>query len=316
MLAVRVLLACAAAVVWAVGVTVLQPLSEPTGPDAFAENNTYWARELRWGALLGLILVLVVHARGGPRATGLVLAGGCAWLAADVGLDRIDPAAYDVMVAIGAAMVALACCAALSFGRAEPRPRVLFTAATVAAVASGLVTGTESPTDSEPALGPGSAATGSLLALVAVVAAMDAGGSVGRRHARTLVAAGVILSATPWPLRYAWSQPTTGRGLATLAFTVLLLVFTVVALAGPRLRSGRFWADFPAVAAIAAIVLPVMLLPLVLLSVVLPVGGIFTMLAANPPIHSADSDIVTVALAIPIGLVLGTVLHSYVTGRE
>ncbi|MBG0568702.1 hypothetical protein [Actinoplanes aureus] len=44
---VMVTLAAVSAVVWALGVTVLQPLSEPTGPDFFGENNTYWARELR-----------------------------------------------------------------------------------------------------------------------------------------------------------------------------------------------------------------------------------------------------------------------------
>jgi hypothetical protein len=301
-------------VVWALGVTVLQPLSEPAGEHAYAENNTYWARELRWGALIAVVLVLLIYARGDRRITRGVLLGGLTWLAADIGLDRMDPASGTVVLAVAAAGAAILGCVAAGAVRAVPRPQVLLTVATVAAVTSGMTTGTESPTDVEHALNLGSAAVGSLLALVAVVAAVSAAGSAGRLRAAVAAPIGVLAAAVPCLLRYRYPQPTGDRSLGTLLFTVVLLL-TIVVLAGPRPRSGRDWRRYPAALAVVAVTLPVMTVPLLYAFIALPVGGLFTTLAGNPPVDSADSDVVFDIVAILIGLALGRALRNLAPAR-
>ncbi|MCA2219084.1 hypothetical protein [Jidongwangia harbinensis] len=309
-------LAAVAAAVWAVGVTVWQPLSEPAHvADATGENNTYWARELRWGALVAVVLLLVVYVRGDRRATRGVLLGGAAWLAIDIQLDRIDPASGTVALAITAAVAAIAACAAAGAVAAVPRPQVLLTVATVAGVMSFLATATESPTDVEPQLNLGSAIVGSLLAAVAVAAAVGAAGSVSRTRAVAGLAAGVAAAAVPSLLRLRYPQPSDVRLYAILLFAAVLLL-TVVVLAGPRPRAARQWLRYPFAFVVGAVTVPLMLFPLVVMAIALPVGRLFTALAGNPPIHGADTDAVTVLLAVPIGWALGRLLRNAAFGRR
>ncbi|GAA2709374.1 hypothetical protein [Actinoplanes palleronii] len=306
--------AAAAAVVWALGVTVLQPLSEPMGVDASGENNTYWARESRWGALFALVMVLIVAVRGGRRATGGVLLFGTFWLALDIGLDRIDPTSGTVALAAGAAVAALAATVVTSGVPAVPRPQVLLSVAAVAAVMSGLITANESPTDTEPLLNPASAATGCLLAVVAVLAAVRAAGMVGRLRAIVAVPVAIGAAAGPWLVRHVYPQPSDGRLRGELAL-VALLVLAVVVLAAPRPQLRMQWLRYPGALAIGAVIVPVMVLPLVLMSIALPIGSLFTALAANPAVDAADEDTIAVLLAIPIGLALGRILRPLAFGR-
>ncbi|BAL89679.1 hypothetical protein AMIS_44590 [Actinoplanes missouriensis 431] len=318
-------LVAASALVWAFGVTDLQPVSEPTGPDAFGENNTYWARELRWAALIGLAVVLVVAVRGGRRATAAVLVAGGGWLAADIVVDRFDPVSGVALPALAAALLCGAAAltvpaaarrdgTAAGAVHAVPGRAVTFAAALVAAAAAGLVTLTESPTDVEPELMLGSALTGSLLALIAVAAGTHAAGVISRRRALVAVPAGVLAASVPWLLRYSSAQPTTGRTLGTVAFTVALVV-VVVLLTGHGPRLGNRVQDAAVVAAITVFALPGILLPFALASAVLSVGGVFTALAGNPAVHDADSDFVGIVLAIPIGLILHLLLRGFIRGR-
>jgi hypothetical protein len=284
-------------------------LSEPTGPDAYGENNTYWARELRWGALIAVLVVLLVYGRGDRRITRGVLAGGLVWLAADLGLDRIDPTSGTVLLASAAAGAAILGCLAAGARPPVPRPQVLLTAATIAAVTSGMTTGTESPTDTEAALNLGSAAVGSLLALVAVVAAVGAAGSIGRLRAAVAVPLAAVAAAVPWLLRHQYPHPNSDRTFDILVFIVVLL-FAVVVLAGPRPVSGLDWLRYPAALAVVTVTMTVLTVPLMYAFIVLPVGGLFTTLAGNPAIDSADSDIIFDVLAVLIGLILGRALRS------
>ncbi|MET8045271.1 hypothetical protein ABZU25_30950 [Micromonospora sp. NPDC005215] len=99
------LLSAAAVVLWAFGVTVLQPLTEPIGPwsERLPGNNAYWARDLRFMSIMAVALGLVLAGRGRLRwSRAAVLLGGC-WVAADVAIDRVDPIGVQatVLLAVG-----------------------------------------------------------------------------------------------------------------------------------------------------------------------------------------------------------------------
>ncbi|MFI5495202.1 hypothetical protein [Actinoplanes sp. NPDC051859] len=302
-------LAAVSAVAWTLSMTVLQPLSEPEHlPDATAENNTYWARELRWDSLIALILVLLVYVRGDRRGTRAVLLGGGVWFVADLGVDRLNLSSGSVPLAIGAVVAALAWCAFAGTIPLVPRPGTLFTGALIAAVLAGVATMTESPYDTEPELNPSSAGVGALLAVVAVVAAVRAAGTVTRLRVAVAVPVAVVAGAVPVLIRFTWQQPSGDRFLAILTFTVAL-AFAVVVLSGPRPRGLRGWLYYPAALTVTAIAIPVVWAPLAWVSIVLPVSSLFTALAGNPPVHGADTDVVYALLAVPVAVVLGRLLR-------
>lgn len=295
-------LAAAAAVVWAIGMTVWQPLSEPDGPDFYVDNNTYWPRELRWGALIALVLVLIVIARGSRAAILGATVAGVGGVVADLALDRFGQDVGTAGLVAAAVVAALLCCTVAMVVPVIPRPGVLFVVAVIAAVTSGFATVTESPTDVETGLKLGSAAVGSLLALVAVAAAALA----GREQARIVLSAAVVAGAMPWLLRLAAPQPSGRRILAALVLIVLLVV-TAAALAHRVRRPGRVHLG---VAGITAGLLVVLFYPLVMASIILQNGAPFTRLAGNPPFE-ADEDVLLIVLGIPIGFVIGWALLAF-----
>jgi hypothetical protein len=366
-------LAVVSAAAWVYGVIELQPLSEP-GPDGYAENNTYWLRELRWGALLALVLAAIAQAGGTRQALRAMTVAGALWLTTDVALDRYDHLPHATTLAITAVLfyctvastgpianagtappltintdpgasadatvqpsasagaTAYAGPAAEITANASPstgatanagpstdatagagaggwRPSVLRAVAVVAAVASGLVAGIESPTDTEPELTAGAATVAFLLALVAVVTAVHAAGSFRQR----MLAPALLVAAVPWLIRFASPQPTTGRAFATFAYLVVLVV-VVVALARPHTRQRL--RDHAAAAAITAVMVPLVLLPLTLLSIVWQTGKPFTAFAGNPPINTADTDILLAILAVPVGLVLHKALQGLLPDKH
>ncbi len=91
--AVGVGLAALAVPLWAVGMTVWQPLTEPVGPwsERLPEASTYWARDLRFLALMAVAsgLVLAGAGRRSWLVPAVLLGGGA--LAVDVAVDRVDP---------------------------------------------------------------------------------------------------------------------------------------------------------------------------------------------------------------------------------
>ncbi|MCM0678762.1 hypothetical protein NCC78_29410, partial [Micromonospora phytophila] len=86
-------LAALAAILWAVGVTVLQPLTDPIGPwpENLPGNNAYWVRDLRFSMIVAAVLGLVLAGGGDRRWSGPAVLLGGLWIAADVAVDRLDP---------------------------------------------------------------------------------------------------------------------------------------------------------------------------------------------------------------------------------
>lgn len=97
---VGLLLALAGAALWAKGLTVMQPLVEAAQPGRalYAENDTYWARDFRWMAVLAAVCALILAARGDRAVSIAVSAGGVGWLSLDTLLDRYDVAGAQLQV--------------------------------------------------------------------------------------------------------------------------------------------------------------------------------------------------------------------------
>ncbi|GAA2638280.1 hypothetical protein GCM10010399_84490 [Dactylosporangium fulvum] len=298
--------AAGAAVLWAIGLVLLQPLSEPAA-GSLGENNTYWARELRWAAIVAVVLAVVVCARARQRATREALLGGLVWLAVDLALDRAGLSHGTVPLAVVAAAVAVAGCYRGITDRSAPRRGGLLVVAAVAAVLSGVSVLTESPTDTEPALNPGSAAAGCALALVAIGAALSAAPRLSRVRCAVGCLGGAVAATAPWLLRDRYPQPTATRELLGLGFTVLP-VLCVMVLAWRRPETPGQWLRWPAMVAGTLLVFPLVFLPAALALAVVNVGAVFTALAGNPPVNVSDTDMVGAMPAVLAGLVLGWLL--------
>ncbi|SIN35986.1 hypothetical protein [Micromonospora cremea] len=311
---VGLLLSAAAVLLWAIGMTVLQPLTEPIGPwsERLPGNNAYWARDLRFVAIVAVVLGLVLAGHGRLRWTGPAVLLGGLWTAADVAIDRADPSGtgWTVLLTAGGWAV-LGLLEAVLWWRERGAPRAgadrwaLTGAACVAGVLTLVAAGIESPTDREPELNPSAFATGVLLVALTIGAALAA--APARTRARCVLAAGLVVAAvfgvglirtiTPGP-----------RALPQLALGAVLL--TGVTLLAWDWPGGRPVWRRHAVAAVAALVGPVTMLVLVGITmiVLLPVGAIFTALAGNSPINAADSDVLLSLVGLLAGLGMGLLL--------
>jgi hypothetical protein len=114
---------------------ILQPSTEPVGPGAIAENNTYWVRDLRFSAIIVLVLGLILAFRGHGARSGLSIAAGAGWLVADLALDRADVAGGEAAALLAVAGCAVVVTLSLLPGRGAGRRdrRVLIGAASVGA---------------------------------------------------------------------------------------------------------------------------------------------------------------------------------------
>ncbi|MCF0091646.1 hypothetical protein [Micromonospora sp. MH99] len=310
---VGLLLAAAAVLIWAVGMAVWQPLTEPIGPwsERLPGNNAYWARDLRFVAIVAIVLGLLLAGRGQLRwgAPAVVLGG--LWIAADVAIDRADPAGTGstVLLAVYGAAV-LGVLAAVLVWRDRGRPpttdrRVLTGAACVAGVLAVVAAGIESPTDREPELTPAAFATGVLLVALTVVVALAA--APARTRGRRLLAVGLGAVAIGG-VALVRAVPPGPRILPMIALgAVLLTGVTLLAWDWPGGRPA--WRQH-ALAGLAALVgpVPMLLAAAVAMMVLLPVGATFTALAGNSPINSADSDLLLSLAGLLAGLGMGLLL--------
>ena len=87
--------AALAVLLWAVGMTAWQPLTEPVGPwsERLPDAHTYWARDLRFLALMAVVSGLVLAGGGRRPWTCGPCCSAAGALAVDVAVDRADPPA-------------------------------------------------------------------------------------------------------------------------------------------------------------------------------------------------------------------------------
>ncbi|MEV4770144.1 hypothetical protein [Micromonospora humida] len=330
-------LAALAVPLWAIGMTRWQPLTEPVGPwsERLPEASTYWARDLRFLALMAVACGLVLAGAGRrPWLTPAVLLGGGV-LAADIAVDRADltgPGATVSLVAAGWLAVGVTVLLAVrrdgatgvdgphrrtagagAVGAVGPdrtvpwvgphrtggRDRaVLAGVAAVAAVLALTAVLTRSPTGREPALDPAALVTALLLLAVTVAGAAAAAPARGRRR----LAAAVGLAVTGGiGLPLVRLVGPAGRPVpVALLGAVLLLGVTL--LTRPALPANRY-----------AVLVPVVLLAppalwhvALLVSAVLSPGAPLTVLAGNSPVGGGGPDVLPALAGLVAGL--GTAL--------
>ncbi|MFI6268445.1 hypothetical protein [Micromonospora zamorensis] len=310
---VGLLLSAAAVVLWAFGVTVLQPLTEPIGPwsERLPGNNAYWARDLRFMAIMAVALGLVLAGRGHLRwSRSAVLLGGC-WVAADVAIDRVDPIGVraTVLLAVGGCAV-LGVLAGVLLWRERATPpaaerKTLTGAACVAGVLTLVAAGVESPTDREPELNQGALATAALLVVLAVGAALAA--APARTRTRVGLAAGLAVAALAGVALVRAVAPGTRLLPETALGAVLLTGVTLLAWDWP---GGRPVWRHHALAALAALLGPVafLLATAIPMMILLPIGATFTALAGNSPINAADSDLLVSLCGLLSGIAMALLL--------
>ncbi|MEH1165468.1 hypothetical protein V6V47_08785 [Micromonospora sp. CPCC 205539] len=310
---VGLLLSAAAVVLWAVGMTVLQPLTEPLGPwsERLPGNNAYWARDLRFTAIVAVVLGLLLAGRGRLRWSGPAVLLGGVWVAADVAIDRADPTGVrpTVLLAAGGCVAIGVLAAGLWWSERGTPPaterRVLTGAACVAGVLTLVAAGMESPTDREPELNQGALATSALLVALTIGAALAA--APARTRARCGLAAGLAVASllAVWWIR---AVPPGPRLLPEVALGAVLL--TGVTLLAWDWPGGRPVWRHHALAAVAALVAPMSLLLAVVIAMIglVPIGAQFTALAGNSPINSADSDVLLSLVGLLAGLGMALLL--------
>ncbi|MBX6752449.1 MAG: hypothetical protein IRY85_22775 [Micromonosporaceae bacterium] len=302
-------------VVWAVSLAVYQQIMEPSGfydgtvSPKLAENNTYWPREMRQLGILLALAGLVLIGQAAKRALGGAGVLGAVWLAADLGLDRIDidgrPAVVG-LAAAGCAGVALA--AVISRGGAPSRSGRHLAAGTAAVLAVAPMTITtpwEKPTTGAFEVPIDNALTtmkvATAVAFMAVTVAMLAP-ALNTVRSRWLVPVGAAVTLVA-------AMPTImDETLINLAAWAVVFLAATIAPVAADVSVARLLA----IGGIN-IVLPVLAIePLFL--VALNLGSAMTGLAGNPPVHAADSDTAyTLAMAL-LGLALAATSLAVVRG--
>lgn len=292
-------IALAGAALWAYGIAVLQPLTEPDSRWwEMAQNNSYWARDLRWGGIVAACLALVVLAGGARRPALVVTGAGLGWITVDLLMDRADPGRPALLPALlaSAALTAAAAVACARAGRrAEPSTRALGTAAVIGVLTSVSLLTVESPSDAEPQLPPTRLAVVLLHIALALIATLTAAAPL--TGARAAVTTGVALTWAALAAFFPGNPP--GER-----------IWLFIALSGLAV-AGIWWVSHPSanggvVAAVflcAALATPIIFVAIVYGTIV--IGPVLTELAGNEPLNG-DEDMI---------LALGGVLSGLTVSR-
>lgn len=303
------LCAGAAAALWAIGLTVLQPLTEPAGS---AENNTYWVREIRFMAIAAVACGLILVFRGELTRSVVTVIGSLGWIGVDLWLDRLDVAGRTVTIrtAVVAVVAVFAAGFAGRWRRSEPNRSVLTLAAAVAASLSTAAAATTSPTDTEPSLNPSALVLGSVLAALAIGCALGAVEPLSR--GRTLLATVLAFAAVDAVVatRMLWGSGDQPYSALLAASAFLFIAVTVLTRAALPTTIPR-WAVTLAIGAGLVVVYWIASLTLGLLGIVAQSGTPFTVLAGSPPVNSADEDVLSMLPAAGAGLAVGGLLIAF-----
>jgi hypothetical protein len=307
---IGVIVGAMACVVWAIGLAVFQPWVDrevaqrwPLYP--VAGTHSYWAREVRWFAVLLAVAALVLIAGGRRRAVGLGVVAGVVWFALDIVLDRVGVAGAAAAVVAGV----------LAFGtflglaavlRPVPQQHARewrLPAAIVCVVLAVFVAHQQTRDEMVPlSLAVTELVLGVGFMVVAVMLAR--GANSGRRgyFAAALVILPGIVAAIVW-FRYTYGEVDfMPEPLGFVFVPVVVGMLAVTLLARPRVNL----AAAIGLAVLSALVMYVVTLFLIIMA--MPVADALTAAAANRPVHGADVDAVESVYAAVAGVVCGCLM--------
>jgi hypothetical protein len=303
--------ALAAAVLWGLDLALWQPLAERPRDLAstFAENNTYWARDLRFCAAVAIGLAVALAGRGGGRSRWVAPAAAAGWIGVDLAVDRagVDGGTAAVVLAVAGGIAALAVTAIALRGAAdgEPRRRPLVVGASIAAALAPLAAGIESPTDTEAALTPAAATLGVVLTVLALALAWTA--APDRSRGRFLVVGVVATGAAVMLVLSRVLAP--GTRLTPMMLLGALLLAGVALLTGDLPRAPLPWLQQLPKLLVLLVLYPALVLFTLLFTVyAVPVASWFTALSGSVAVNGADSDTLYALVGILAGGTIGWLL--------
>jgi hypothetical protein len=293
--------AMSAAIAWVFGMVVWEPVSEPARPwtlDTFGENNTYWARDLRWALIMTAVAGVIVAVGGSRRRSLIAVAGGVVWLVVDALCVRIAHGHAVASIVIAAVFVLAALWLALYPG-ASPGRGWLVVATYVCAVLVPTAAGMESPTDSERDLFVGGAVTAVIALLAMVAGALAAAPSGTSRRAAaavvvTLVAGGLI----------GLERADDGSFLRAATLGLISLA-GAWALTRPRPKLRELHIYSGVFIGIGALALGAVFVVVLCSDAGAPLGQLFTWIAGAPPINDSDTDMIESSVSATMGILFG-----------
>jgi hypothetical protein len=299
-----VLCACSAAIVWAIDLTTWQPLTEPAKPwhDVTAENNTYWARDLRYFAIILTLASIALVLRGGRCRALVAGAGAIIWTGIDVWLDRVDLVGSTAAVVLATVASLVLVGASLADRRRPARRsgRTLAATAGCAAALAPLIWALESTNDHDMTASGVVAARVALGVTAAVITFACTLAAARNPTIGQLAGLTAVIAATTVGF-YLAGQAGQSRLLFLCGIAGQFTAIAFVTSSHQPMASHRW--RLPLVAtAYGLIGYPVLaLLTAALTPHLVPVGGLLTWLAGNPPVNAADSDLITALCGLVTG---------------
>ncbi|MEV0154341.1 hypothetical protein AB0H57_11465 [Micromonospora sp. NPDC050686] len=304
------------AVIWALAAAIYQPVMQPDGfwtdsgsgerlPE-LASNNTYWPRDIRQLAILLALAGVLLICRGNPRGLTAGAAVTVGWLGADLWLDRIDVAGAAAAAWLAAGGIAVFAASAVLAHRmsagADGSPLARHVTATVAALLAVTTMVVSTPWD-EPVSAPDrvtveNALAGLKAALVVLFLAAALALVVHTAAQLPRVAAFVGVAALG-----AWLAVGSDGGGKPLGMIVMFVGATLAVAAARDVPLGRL---LPVAIISGAALLPA---AIALYLVGMGVGSAMTVVAGNPPVNGADSDLALSFCGLVLGLLLSTLSH-------
>ena len=284
------IVAAVAAGWWVVAMSV-QTAAEPFG---YAENNTYWLRDVRWLALLAIAVAAVWTFRGDAFVSTVAAFGYAVSTVVDAVVDRMDAlwAQAAILLWIGVWVWGY-------LRRTRPGNRTLLLASVIAATGAVGAAALQSPTDLEWSLNPSAVLLCVLLAVCAMVCAFDVAGAAGRYRAAVsaamLAVGGVCLVVARMESpKFSFAA----AALIAVLFTGVTVVLLGEATSWPlRIGLGLF----------NGFIAMCVLLFATVVSVVLQPGAPYTLLAGNPVI-GGDEDVVMTLAALVTGIAVAAIV--------
>ncbi|GAA1862204.1 hypothetical protein [Asanoa iriomotensis] len=309
--AVAIVCALAAAVLWGLDMALWQPMAEQRADLAFlsAENNTYWARDLRFGAAVAIGLAVSLAGRGGGLSRWVAPATAAGWIGVDLLVDRAgahgETAAALLAVAGGVVALAVTAFVLRRAGDDAPRRRTLVIGASIAAAVAPLAAGMESPTDTETALTPAAATLGVILTALSIALAWTAAPDRSRGR---FVVAGVVAAGAAVALVLSRALAP-GTRLTPVMLLGALLLAGVALLTGDLPRAPLPWLQQLPKLLVLLVLYPALVMFTLLFTVfAVPVASWFTALAGSVPVNAADSDTLYALIGVIAGGTIGWLL--------